>query len=96
MDLTDLAFRAGIAAAVLAVAGSLALWHPAPLLLGILGLPVGGVAGRLLFDPPPFTDFGSDMQGYIWVLSFAFIGAFVGAVAGMAWAIWGRARRAST
>jgi hypothetical protein len=96
MDLTDLASRAGIAAAVLAVAGSLALWHPAPLLLGILGLPVGGVVGRLLFDAPPYTDFGSYLQGYVWVLSFAFIGAFVGAVAGMAWAIWRQLRRAST
>lgn len=100
MELFDLGLWAGPAAAVVAVAGSLAARHLAPLLLGILGLPLGGVAGRYLWEwfaeRPPYVDFGSEFEGYDWLIGFAFVGALLGAVAGTVWALRRRARRAES
>lgn len=64
-----------------------------PLLLGLAAVPLGGVVGRVAWEwfanPPPGFDFGSEFEGYDWVVGFASIGVFVGTVAG----VWLSARR---
>lgn len=68
----------------------------APLVGGIAGLPVGGVAGRYAWEwfanRPPWLDFGSDFQGYDWVIGFASVGALGGALAGLAFSVRRRSR----
>ena len=64
-----------------------------PLLLGIGALLVGGVIGRVAWewfaDPPPGIDFGSELEGFDWVIGFATVGSPVGSLAG----VWVSTRR---
>ena len=64
-----------------------------PLLLGLAGVPLGGVVGRVAWEwfanPPPGFDFGSEFEGYDWVIGFASVGGLVGTVAG----VWLSTRR---
>jgi hypothetical protein len=71
------------------------IWHRRvlPLLLGLATVPLGGVVGRVAWEwfanPPPGFEFGSEFEGYDWVVGFASIGGLVGTVAG----VWLSARR---
>jgi hypothetical protein len=64
-----------------------------PLLLGLAAVPLGGVVGRVAWEwfanPPSGVDFGSEFEGFDWVVGFASVGGLVGTVAG----IWLSARR---
>jgi hypothetical protein len=66
------------------------IWHRRvlPLLLGLAAVPLGGVVGRVAWEwfanPPTGFDFGSEFEGYDWVVGFASIGGLVGTIAG-AW-----------
>jgi hypothetical protein len=97
MELFELLWwRAGPLAAVVAVLGSLAARHLAPLLLGILGLPAGGLVGWLLWEW--FAEPGSSdwLESFSWMMGGAPVGALLGAVAGTLWALRRRARRAES
>jgi hypothetical protein len=58
-----------------------------PLAIGVVALPVGGVIGRLAWewfaDPPRGTDFGSEFEGYDWVIGFASVSALLGTLVGV-------------
>lgn len=59
-----------------------------PLLLGLVAVPLGAVVGRFAWewfaDPSPGTGFGSELEGYDWVIGFA-SAATLGALTGMWW-----------
>ena len=82
-DLSLVAAPAG-----LAVALSLLVWRRwvLPLLVGIVGVPLGGVVGRLawewLANRPPGLDFNDDFAGLDWVIGFASVGTLVGVLTG--------------
>jgi hypothetical protein len=46
-----------------------------PLLLGLAAVPLGGVVGRVAWEwfanPPSGFDFGSEFEGWDWVVGFA-------------------------
>ena len=73
----------------LAIATVELIWHRRllPLLLGVAGVPLGAVVGRVawewLADPPLGVDFGSGFEGYDWVIGFASVGGLIGALAGV-------------
>jgi len=73
----------------LAIATVELIWHRRllPLLLGLAGVPLGGIIGRVAWewfaDPPPGFDFGSEFEGYDWVIGFAFIGGLIGVLVGV-------------
>lgn len=67
-----------------------------PLLLGLAGVPLGGIIGRVAWewfaDPPPGFDFGSEFEGFDWVIGFASIGGLIGVLVGV-WLSLRRQRR---
>jgi hypothetical protein len=58
-----------------------------PFLLGIIALPLGGLAGRLAWewfaDRAPGFEFGSEFEGYDWVIGFASVGSLMGVIVGV-------------
>ena len=82
----------------LAIATVELIWHRRllPLLLGVAGVPLGALLGRVawewLADPPLGFDFGSEFEGYDWVIGFASVGGLIGALAGV-WLSMRRHRR---
>jgi hypothetical protein len=86
MELFDVSLLAAPAGAIVAVVASAWTRHLAPLGLAILGLVFGGLVGRvswgMLANPPRGFGFGSEFEGYDWVIGFASVGALVGAVVG--------------
>jgi len=50
-----------------------------PLVMGLVALPLGAVVGRFTWDwfadRPPGIDFGSEFEGYDWVIGFASVAA---------------------
>jgi len=63
------------------------VWHRRvlPLLLGLAGLPLGGLAGRVAFEWFGDTEFGSGfLTGYFWVMVYASVGVLVGVLVGIA------------
>ena len=70
-------------------------WVP-PLIFGLVALPLGAVAGRFAWewfaDRPPGFDFGSEFEGFDWVIGFASMAALFGALVG----VWVSARRSRT
>jgi hypothetical protein len=64
-----------------------------PLLFRLVALPLGAVLGRLAWerfaDRPPGFDFGSELEGFDWVIGFASMAALLGALLG----VWLSARR---
>jgi hypothetical protein len=66
-----------------------------PLVIGLVALPLGAVVGRFTWewfaDRPPGFDFGSEFEGYDWVVGFASAAALIGALLGL----WLSARRSS-
>jgi hypothetical protein len=69
------------------------VWRVLPLLFGLVALPLGAVVGRLAWewfaDRPPGFDFGSEFEGFDWVIGFASMAALFGALLG----VWLSARR---
>jgi hypothetical protein len=62
------------------------VWHRRvlPLLLGLAGMPLGGVAGRVAFEWFADEEFGSGfLTGYDWVMVYASMGVLVGALVGI-------------
>jgi hypothetical protein len=97
VDLSDLSLDAAPAGVVVAIAVAiqvpkrLAAPHGSPggLIGGLLGRP----AWELFATKAVGFDFGSEFEGYDWVIGFASVGVLVGAVLGSALAVK-RARRA--
>jgi hypothetical protein len=97
MELFELLWwRGGPLAAVVAVVGSLAARHLAPLLLAILGVPAGALVGWILWEWLAEPGSWGWLESYPWMMGGAPVGALLGALAGTAWALRRRARRAST
>jgi hypothetical protein len=73
----------------LAIATVELIWHRRllPLLLGIAGVPLGGLVGRVAWEwfanPQIGFEFGSEFEGYDWVMGFASVGGLIGALAGV-------------
>jgi hypothetical protein len=73
----------------LALAAVVLVWRRwvLPFLLGIVALALGGVVGRLAWewfaDRAPGFDFGSEFEGYDWVMGFASVGSLVGVIVGV-------------
>ena len=93
VELFDVSLLAAPAGAVVTVVASLWTRHLAPIRLTILGLVLGGLVGWLSWgvfaNPPEGFGFGSEFEGYDWVIGFASVGALVGALVGT----WIAARR---
>jgi hypothetical protein len=93
VELFDISLLAAPAGVVVALVASVWTRHLAPTGLTILGLVMGGMVGRLsrevFANPPQGFGFGSEFEGFEWVIGFASAGAFVGAVIGT----WAAARR---
>lgn len=87
MELFD--FSLWAAPVGLAIGAVELIWHRRvlPLLLGLAAVPLGGIVGRVAWEwfanPPPGFDFGSEFEGYDWVVGFASTGGLVGTVAGV-------------
>ena len=86
VELFDVSLLAAPAGAIVAVVASVWARHLEPIGLTILGLFLGGMVGRLSWEvfanPPEGFGFGSEFEGYDWVIGFASVGALVGAVVG--------------
>lgn len=93
VELLDVSLLAAPGGAVVAVVASVWTRHLAPIALAVLGLVLGGLVGRLSWElfanPSEGFGFGSEFEGYDWVIGFASVGALVGAVVGT----WIAARR---
>ena len=87
MELFDYSLWAAPIALVVAVIALVVRRWLLPLVVGVVALPIGGVAGRYawewLAEHPEGTEFGSSFEGYDWVIGFASVGALVGASAGL-------------
>jgi hypothetical protein len=66
------------------------------MLLGVAGVSLGALVGRVAWewfaDPPLGFDFGSEFEGYDWVIGFASVGGLIGALTGV-WLSMRRHRR---
>ena len=96
MELSEYSIWAAPLALALAVAALLARRWVLPLVLGLAGLPVGGVIGRYAWEwssHPRWQEFGSDFLGYDWVVGFAAVGSLVGALVGLGVSAWRHRRR---
>ena len=86
VELFDASLLAAPAGAVVAVVASVWTRHLAPIGVTILGMISGGLVGRLSWElfanPPEGFGFGSEFEGYDWVIGFGSVGALVGAVVG--------------
>jgi hypothetical protein len=67
-----------------------------PLVFGLVALPLGAVVGRFTWewfaDRPPGFEFGSEFEGFDWVIGFASMAALFGALLG----VWVSAHRSRT
>jgi hypothetical protein len=99
MELYEYSLLAAPLALIVAVAGSVLSRHLAPIGFMLLGLLLGGVTGRLVFEvlagPPAGFEFGSEFEGYDWVAGFASVGTLLGAVEGSWLGLRRRRRRAA-
>jgi hypothetical protein len=86
LELFDISLLAAPAGLVVAIVASVWKRHLAPIGLTVLGLAVGGIVGRLSYglfaNPPEGFSFGSEFEGYDWVIGFASVGALNGALVG--------------
>jgi H+/Cl- antiporter ClcA len=94
--LFDASLDAAPAGVVIAVVVAVRFRSGWPLLMAPLGGVIGGLLGRVAWEwfatKQVGFDFGSEFEGYDWVLGFASVGVLVGAVLGTALAVK-RARR---
>jgi len=84
MELYDYGIWAGalgILVAVITPVWFRSLW---PIVGAILGTIVGGVVGRIAFEllADPAIEFGSNLEGYDWILGFASDGLLIGGIIG--------------
>jgi hypothetical protein len=96
VDLFDASLDAAPAGVVIAVVVAVRFRSGWPLLMAPLGGVIGGFLGRVAWEwfatKVVGFDFGSEFEGYDWVMGFASVGVLVGAVLGSALAAW-RTRR---
>jgi hypothetical protein len=83
MELFDISLWGAPLALVLAVV--VLVWRRwvLPFLLGIVALPLGGVAWEWFADRAPGFEFGSEFEGYDWVMGFASVGSLAGVIVGV-------------
>lgn len=73
----------------LAIATVELIWHRRllPLLVGLGGVLLGGIVGRVAWewftDPQIGFEFGSEFEGYDWVIGFASVGGLIGVLSGV-------------
>jgi hypothetical protein len=84
MELYDYGIWAGASGIVVAVIASVWFRSVWPIVGAILGTVAGGVAGRVAFEAlaDPATEFGSNLEGFDWILGFTSIGLLVGGIIG--------------
>ena len=94
MELYDYGVWAGPFGIVVAVIASVWFRSVWPIVGAILGTVVGGVVGRIAFAvvADAAIEFGSNLEGYDWILGFASVGLLVGGIIG---ALAGASRRRS-
>jgi len=94
MELFDVSLLAAPAGVAVAVVASVRVRSIVPIGLLFVGLLIGSLVGRLAWEwfanPNVGVEFGSEFEGYDWVMGFAAVGALVGALLG-AW-VAGRRR----
>ena len=92
MELYDYATWAGAFGVVVAIIASVWFRSIWPIVGTILGTGIGGVVGRVAFEvvADPAIEFGSNLEGYDWLLGFASVGLLVGGIIG---ALVGASRR---
>lgn len=97
MDLYDFSLDAAPAGIVIGIVVAIRFRSGWPLLMAPVGWLIGGFVGRVAWEwfatKAVGFDFGSEFEGYDWVIGFAFVGVLVGAMLGSALAVK-RARRA--
>jgi hypothetical protein len=97
VDLYDFSLDAAPAGIVIAIVVAIRFRSGWPLLMAPVGGLIGGFVGRVAWEwfatKAVGFDFGSEFEGYDWVIGFAFVGVLVGAMLGAALAVK-RARRA--
>jgi hypothetical protein len=97
VDLYDFSLDAAPAGIVIAIVVAIRFRSGWPLLMAPVGGLIGGFVGRVAWEwfatKAVGFDFGSEFEGYDWVIGFAFVGVLVGAMLGSALAVK-RARRA--
>jgi hypothetical protein len=97
VDLYDFSLDAAPAGIVIAIEVAIRFRSGWPLLMAPVGGLIGGFVGRVAWEwfatKAVGFDFGSEFEGYDWVIGFAFVGVLVGAMLGSALAVK-RARRA--
>ena len=93
MELFDYSLLGAPLALVIAVVALVWRRWVLPLVVGLVAIPLGAVVGRFAWewfaDRQPGFDFGSEFEGYDWVIGFASVSALVGALFG----VWLSARR---
>ena len=91
MDLYDLSLDAAPAGVVVAIVVAIKFRSGWPLLMAPLGGLIGGFLGRVAWEwfatKQVGFDFGSEFEGYDWVIGFASAGVLVGAMLGSALAV---------
>jgi len=97
VDLYDFSLDAAPAGIVIAIVVAIRFRSGWPLLMAPVGGLIGGFLGRVAWEwfatKAVGFDFGSEFEGYDWVIGFACVGVLVGAMLGSALAVK-RARRA--
>jgi hypothetical protein len=97
VDLYDFSLDAAPAGILIAIVVAIRFRSGWPLLMAPVGGLIGGFVGRVAWEwfatKAVGFDFGSEFEGYDWVIGFAFVGVLVGAMLGSALAVK-RARRA--
>ena len=97
MDLYDVSLYAAPAGVVVAIVVAIKFRSGWPFLFAPVGGVIGGFLGRVAWEwfatKAIGFDFGSEFEGYDWVLGFASVGVLVAAMLGSALAVK-RARRA--
>jgi hypothetical protein len=88
MELFEFSLLAAPTGVVLAIVAAVRFRSGWSLLAAVLGGPMGGFLGRWAwewFAPKSVGfDFGSEFEGYDWVIGFTSVGVLVGAVLGSA------------
>lgn len=84
MEPYDYGIGAGALGIVVAVIASVRYRGVWPIVGATLGTVVGGVVGRVAFEvsADPAIEFGSNLEGYDWILGFASVGLLVGGIIG--------------
>ena len=97
MELFEYSLLAAPAGILLAIVAAMRFRSGWSLLTALLGVPIGGLLGRLAWEwfatKAVGFDLGSEFEGYDWVAGSASVGLLVGAMLGSALAAKRRRRR---